>query len=79
MSAPYRFERAAWRLGLTRVAGVDEAGRGPLAGPVVAAAVVLLGRDGDESITCEHLAEWVGTIPYEVLTNINNRVPRVYV
>ena len=41
MSAPYRFERAAWRRGLTRVAGVDEAGRGPLAGPVVAAAVVL--------------------------------------
>ena len=27
------------------VAGVDEAGRGPLAGPVLAAAVVLLGRD----------------------------------
>ena len=26
---------------LTRVAGVDEAGRGPLAGPVVAAAVIL--------------------------------------
>lgn len=41
MGAPYRFERAAWRRGLTRVAGVDEAGRGPLAGPVVAAAVVL--------------------------------------
>jgi ribonuclease HII len=41
LSASYRFERAAWRLGLTRVAGVDEAGRGPLAGPVVAAAVVL--------------------------------------
>ena len=40
MSAPYRFERAAWRLGLTRVAGVDEAGRGPLAGPVVAAGPV---------------------------------------
>lgn len=39
--APYRFERAAWRRGITRVAGVDEAGRGPLAGPVVAAAVVL--------------------------------------
>jgi len=39
--APYRFERAAWRRGLERVAGVDEAGRGPLAGPVVAAAVVL--------------------------------------
>jgi ribonuclease HII len=39
--APYRFESAAWRRGITRVAGVDEAGRGPLAGPVVAAAVVL--------------------------------------
>jgi ribonuclease HII len=33
-------ERALWRQGLTLVAGVDEAGRGPLAGPVVAAAVV---------------------------------------
>ena len=41
MSAPYRYERAAWRSGLPRVAGVDEAGRGPLAGPVVAAAVIL--------------------------------------
>jgi ribonuclease HII len=30
-----------WRNGVTRVAGVDEAGRGPLAGPVVAAAVIL--------------------------------------
>jgi ribonuclease HII len=39
--ATYRFERRAWRDGLARVAGVDEAGRGPLAGPVAAAAVVL--------------------------------------
>jgi ribonuclease HII len=39
--APYRFEGQAWRTGLTRIAGVDEAGRGPLAGPVVAAAVVI--------------------------------------
>jgi ribonuclease HII len=30
-----------WQGGLSRVAGVDEAGRGPLAGPVVAAAVIL--------------------------------------
>jgi ribonuclease HII len=30
-----------WQMGLQRVAGVDEAGRGPLAGPVMAAAVVL--------------------------------------
>lgn len=41
MAAPYRYERAAWRSGLKHVAGVDEAGRGPLAGPVVAAAVIL--------------------------------------
>lgn len=35
------FERAALARGFTRVAGVDEVGRGPLAGPVTAAAVVL--------------------------------------
>ncbi len=40
-SAPYHYEARAWRGGLSRVAGVDEAGRGPLAGPVVAAAVVV--------------------------------------
>ena len=34
-------ERAFWRAGYARVAGVDEVGRGPLAGPVVAAAVVM--------------------------------------
>lgn len=36
-----REERKLWRRGLRLVAGVDEAGRGPLAGPVVAAAVVI--------------------------------------
>ena len=29
-------------------------------------------------ITIEELAAWAGTIPHEVLTNINTRVPRVY-
>ncbi|RME18711.1 MAG: ribonuclease HII [Alphaproteobacteria bacterium] len=37
----FAFEAAAHARGARRVAGVDEAGRGPLAGPVVAAAVVL--------------------------------------
>jgi len=41
--------------------------------------VTLLGADGDELITCEHIADWAGTIPYEVLTNLNTRIPRVYV
>lgn len=39
--APLDIEREAWTEGLRVVAGVDEAGRGPLAGPVVTAAVVL--------------------------------------
>ncbi len=34
------YERALWQKGLAEVAGVDEAGCGPLAGPVVAASVV---------------------------------------
>ncbi len=37
----FEFESQLWASGLTRVAGVDEAGRGPLAGPVVAAAAIL--------------------------------------
>lgn len=42
MSGPdFEFERAAMAEGYLRVAGVDEVGRGPLAGPVTAAAVVL--------------------------------------
>lgn len=39
-SEPLSFERSLWSQGYKRVAGVDEAGRGALAGPVVAAAVV---------------------------------------
>jgi ribonuclease HII len=38
-------ERALWAVGYRVVAGVDEVGRGPLAGPVVAAAVVFPPRD----------------------------------
>ena len=37
----FSFERAAWKRGLSPVCGIDEAGRGPWAGPVVAAAVIL--------------------------------------
>ena len=41
--------------------------------------VILLGSDGNNSITCEELAEWAGTNHYEILTNINTRVPRIYI
>jgi len=41
LEAMLQFERAAQANGFSRIAGVDEAGRGPLAGPIVAAAVVL--------------------------------------
>lgn len=37
----YSFEKNAWSLGHQLVVGIDEAGRGPLAGPVSAAAVML--------------------------------------
>lgn len=38
---PLSFERSARASGYRRIAGLDEAGRGPIAGPVVAAAVIL--------------------------------------
>ncbi len=41
----YELEKAAVAQGYTRIAGVDEVGRGPLAGPVVAAAVILNADD----------------------------------
>ncbi|MCQ0969101.1 ribonuclease HII (plasmid) [Paracoccus sp. TK19116] len=64
------FEMAALARGARRVAGVDEVGRGPLAGPVTAAAVVLdlsnlpEGLDDSKKLTAarrEVLADWVMT------------------
>jgi alanine racemase len=40
---------------------------------------VLLGESGGASIRIEEMAAWASTIPHEVLTSINTRVPRVYV
>jgi ribonuclease HII len=58
-----RFERAARQLGWTRIAGLDEAGRGALFGPVVAAAVILnpkrriVGLDDSKKLTPERRGE----------------------
>ncbi len=38
--------------------------------------VVLIGAQGDEAITADEVAEWLGTIAYEVVTTILPRVPR---
>src|SRR5436309_88327 len=62
------YERAAWEAGHAPVAGVDEAGRGPLAGPVVAAAVVLPpeieipGLDDSKRLTPEEREALYGVI-----------------
>ncbi len=59
ISRMLRLERDLWKSGLVQVAGVDEAGIGPLAGPVVAAAVVfpprtrILGIDDSKKLTPE--------------------------
>jgi ribonuclease HII len=58
-----RFERAARKLGWTRIAGLDEAGRGALFGPVVAAAVILnpkrriVGLDDSKKLTSDRRDE----------------------
>lgn len=52
-------ERAVWEQGILHVAGVDEVGRGPLAGPVLAAAVIMpvgvgiRGVDDSKKLTAE--------------------------
>ena len=41
--------------------------------------VVLIGKQGEERISVEDFAKWVGTINYEVTTRINERIPRILV
>ncbi|MBS3896077.1 alanine racemase [Silanimonas sp.] len=40
--------------------------------------VVLIGRQGDQAISVEAVAAAAGTIPYEILTGLNERIPREY-
>ena len=39
---------------------------------------VLIGNQGGETLEIENLAEELGTIPYELLTGLNQRIPRIY-
>ena len=41
--------------------------------------VVLLGTQGDETVSAEDLARWTGTINYEIVTRIANHLPRIVV
>ena len=41
--------------------------------------VVMMGRQGNEEISCAELAERAGTITWEIITRVGNRVRRVYV
>ena len=40
--------------------------------------VTILGKDGYDQITATEMADWIGTISYEVVCGISKRVPRVY-
>jgi len=40
--------------------------------------VVLIGEQGRERITARDIAEWTGTISYEVLCAISSQIPRLY-
>jgi alanine racemase len=49
-----------------------------IAGVEVGDVVTLIGADGAQRITAEEVAEWSGTISYEVLTSLGQRVERRY-
>jgi ribonuclease HII len=63
LDAMLNFERVLWRAGVQHIAGVDEVGMGPLAGPVIAAAVVfaphteLPGIDDSKRLDLEQRAD----------------------
>ena len=40
--------------------------------------VVAIGKQGSEQITVHDIAEHIQSIPYEVLTNLNIRLPRLF-
>lgn len=69
-----------WELGFQHVAGVDEAGRGPLAGPVVAAAciipasVIIAGKISNFCVTASGLETSSSPLSIKVLVILCNRI-----
>ncbi len=51
---------------------------GHISGVKLGDEVVLIGRQGGNEIRCEELARLAGSIPYEIVCSISNRVPRIY-
>ena len=51
---------------------------GHVKGVKVGDEVVLIGRQGEADIPIEKIAKLAGTIPYEILSSITDRVPRIY-
>lgn len=41
--------------------------------------VTLIGEDGAERVTAEDLADWAGTIPYEIVTRLSAHLPRIVI
>lgn len=65
----WEYERKAWAAGYSSVCGVDEAGRGPIAGPVCAAAVILPGDAVIEGLNdSKKLSEKKREALFEVIT-----------
>lgn len=62
--------RVTMDMTLADVTGIDKAALGDR--------VTLLGENGGEKITAWDLARWGGSIAYEILCGIRNRVPRIY-
>ncbi len=76
------YEKELWQLGKTYIAGVDEVGRGPLAGPVVTAAVILpsdfdiLGINDSKKLTPKKRDEFYDIIMEKALSvSIGRREP----
>jgi alanine racemase len=40
--------------------------------------VILMGTCGRHRITAQDVADWAGTIPYEIVTRLSKRIPRIY-